>query len=116
MHNSTTATPGASQITAQAMTDRLAMVVDTVSRCIAWIRYRRQIRRDVEALKALDDYLLADIGLRRSQIRDTARIGRLPGYHVGGAAHDPQSDRIDRTEDGPSSDSGERRHLAEIIR
>jgi uncharacterized protein YjiS (DUF1127 family) len=79
MHISTTAISGKSRITAQAMTDQLAMVDNIVSRCIACIQRQRQIRRDIEALKALNDSELADIGLIRSQIRDTARIGHLPG-------------------------------------
>jgi uncharacterized protein YjiS (DUF1127 family) len=82
MHSSTTVTSGVSRIATLAITDQLAMVANIVSRCIAWIRHQRQFRRDIEALKALSDHELADIGLSRIQIRDTARIGSLPGFHV----------------------------------
>jgi uncharacterized protein YjiS (DUF1127 family) len=84
MHSSTAVTSGESRITALTMIDRLAAMI--VSRCIAWIRHQRQIRRDIEALKTLDDHLLADIGLSRSQIGDIAYIGRLPGHQAGSGA------------------------------
>jgi uncharacterized protein YjiS (DUF1127 family) len=45
---------------------------------IAWIRFRRQLRRDVKELMALDDHLLADIGLKRGQIEYVVQYGHLP--------------------------------------
>lgn len=44
----------------------------------AWIRRWWQIRRNVEILTALDDRLLADMGIARDQVRYVAKLGRLP--------------------------------------
>ena len=43
---------------------------------IAWIGSRRRLRRDVRELLALDDRILRDIGLRRSDVDYAARHGR----------------------------------------
>lgn len=43
---------------------------------IAWIDARRQLQRDVKELVALDDRILRDIGLNRSDIDNAARYGR----------------------------------------
>jgi uncharacterized protein YjiS (DUF1127 family) len=50
---------------------------------ISWIGSRHRMRRQVEELMALDDRLLADIGLRRGQVEYLARYGHLPRepYH-----------------------------------
>jgi uncharacterized protein YjiS (DUF1127 family) len=39
-----------------------------MKRGIAWIGSRRQLRRDIEELRALDDRMLRDIGLSRGEI------------------------------------------------
>jgi uncharacterized protein YjiS (DUF1127 family) len=57
-----------------------AVLSDGISRCIAWLRYRRQVRRAIETLEDFDDHLLADLGLTRDQIEKAARAGHLPGY------------------------------------
>ena len=49
-----------------------------IRRRIAEIRKNRQIRRDLEELLALDDRLLADIGLHRCDVEYAARYGRRP--------------------------------------
>ncbi|MGK9171382.1 DUF1127 domain-containing protein [Inquilinus limosus] len=51
-----------------AATFRPAMAARAVGRCAAWIRHRMKIRRDTETLMALDDHLLADMGLDRPEI------------------------------------------------
>jgi uncharacterized protein YjiS (DUF1127 family) len=61
-----------------ATTGPLAGVVHAVSSCIAWIRRRWLVRRNVELLSALDDKMLADIGLVRDQVEYVARLGHLP--------------------------------------
>ena len=43
---------------------------------IAWIGFRRRLRRDVREMMALDDRILRDIGLNRSDIDCAARYGR----------------------------------------
>lgn len=43
---------------------------------IARIAARRELRRSVKELMALDDRILRDIGLRRSDIELAARFGR----------------------------------------
>jgi uncharacterized protein YjiS (DUF1127 family) len=45
---------------------------------LAWIRSHPRLRRHVEELRALDDHLLADIGLGRGQIEYLAQYGHLP--------------------------------------
>jgi uncharacterized protein YjiS (DUF1127 family) len=49
-----------------------------VRRLIEWIRNERQIRRSIRELSALDDRLLADIGVPRGHIEYVSRYGRLP--------------------------------------
>lgn len=46
----------------------------------AWIRRWWRVRRNVEMLTALDDRLLADIGIARDQVRYVAHLGRLPSH------------------------------------
>lgn len=43
---------------------------------ISWIGSRRRLRRDIEELRALDDRILRDIGLSRSDIDPAVRHGR----------------------------------------
>jgi uncharacterized protein YjiS (DUF1127 family) len=57
-----------------------ATAAGTIGLCVKWVRHRLQIRRNAEILSALDDRLLADIGLARNEVRRVARLGRLPGW------------------------------------
>ena len=58
-------------------------VVRVIRRLIAWIRSERRIRRGIAELSALDDILLADIGVARGQIVHASRYGRPPqGWNV----------------------------------
>jgi len=47
-----------------------------IRRSIAWLKSRRQIRRAVNELLALDDRMLADIGVSRGEIFNAVRHGR----------------------------------------
>jgi uncharacterized protein YjiS (DUF1127 family) len=47
-----------------------------VKQLAAWIRNKRRFRRAMNELMALDDRLLADIGLTRGQVEQAARQGR----------------------------------------
>jgi uncharacterized protein YjiS (DUF1127 family) len=49
-----------------------------VRRRIAQLAERRRLRRDTHALLALDDRMLADVGLGRSDVEFAVRYGRLP--------------------------------------
>ena len=51
-------------------------LVKAVRRLLAWIRSERQIRSGIRDLRALDDQILADIGLPRGHIEYAARYGR----------------------------------------
>jgi uncharacterized protein YjiS (DUF1127 family) len=53
-----------------------AALVWPIRQGIAWIDARRQLQRDVKELVALDDRILRDIGLSRSDIDNAARYGR----------------------------------------
>ena len=72
-----------SEVSTAALRFRLgsaAALLDVIGRCVAAIRYRRQVRRAIETLTDFDDHLLADLGLNRDQIANAARAGHLPGY------------------------------------
>lgn len=58
--------------------DGLAALAHLAGRCIAGFKCRRQLRRDIEILSALDDKVLADIGFSRDQIEHAVSHGRLP--------------------------------------
>jgi uncharacterized protein YjiS (DUF1127 family) len=45
---------------------------------MAWARLQWKMSRDTAKLMALDDHLLADMGLSRGEIRGLVRRGRLP--------------------------------------
>lgn len=47
-------------------------------RLSAWIRRQWKMSRDTARLTALDDHLLADMGLTRGEIRGLVRRGQLP--------------------------------------
>jgi uncharacterized protein YjiS (DUF1127 family) len=55
-----------------------AALVDSIRWLIARIRTRQRIRRGIDELTALDDRMLADIGLSRAEILYSAQFGRLP--------------------------------------
>jgi uncharacterized protein YjiS (DUF1127 family) len=54
------------------------VLVKSIGRGFAWIASRRRMRHDIDALMALDDRMLADIGLGRGDVEYVARYGRLP--------------------------------------
>ncbi len=49
-----------------------------LGRMTAWIRRQWKMSRDTARLTALDDHLLADMGLTRGEIRGLVRRGQLP--------------------------------------
>jgi uncharacterized protein YjiS (DUF1127 family) len=51
-------------------------VTELVRNGIGWLVTRRRIRRGIKELMALDDQMLADIGLSRSDIDYIVRHGR----------------------------------------
>jgi uncharacterized protein YjiS (DUF1127 family) len=53
-----------------------AALARPIKHWIAWIGSRRRLRRDVKELMALDDRILRDIGLNRSDVEHAARYGR----------------------------------------
>jgi uncharacterized protein YjiS (DUF1127 family) len=53
-----------------------AALARPIKRGIAWIGFRRRLHRDVKELMALDDRILRDIGLNRSDVECAARYGR----------------------------------------
>ena len=58
--------------------DGIAALAHLAGRWIARSKHRRQLRRDVGILSALDDKVLADIGFSRDQIEHAVSHGRLP--------------------------------------
>ena len=56
----------------------LTVVCRMAKRQMNQIAARRRMRRDVELLLAMDDRMLADIGLRRWEVEYAARYGRRP--------------------------------------
>jgi uncharacterized protein YjiS (DUF1127 family) len=54
----------------------LAAPVRSIRQGIAWIGFRRRLRRDVREMMALDDRILRDIGVRRSEVEYAARYGQ----------------------------------------
>ena len=53
-------------------------LLNLIKRLIAWIVWEWSIRRAINALMALDDRTLADIGLTRGAVEHVARYGRPP--------------------------------------
>lgn len=56
-----------------------AALAKSFARPIARMQSRRRTRRAIEELTALDNRMLADIGISRGEIEYAARFGRLPG-------------------------------------
>jgi uncharacterized protein YjiS (DUF1127 family) len=54
----------------------LVLSARSIRQGIAWVDSRRRLRRAVKELRALDDHILRDIGLRRSEVEYAARYGR----------------------------------------
>ncbi|WP_343713133.1 DUF1127 domain-containing protein [Inquilinus sp.] len=54
-----------------------------LGRLAAWIRRQVKMSRDTARLMALDDHLLADMGLTRGEIRGLVRHNRLPAGWTG---------------------------------
>jgi uncharacterized protein YjiS (DUF1127 family) len=55
-----------------------AALADSIKRWVAGIKNERRVRGAVNELAALDDRMLADIGLTRDDVTYAARHGRLP--------------------------------------
>jgi len=55
-----------------------AVLANLAKRWIDQIRWERQVRRGIDALMALDERMLHDIGLTRGAVEYAARYGRLP--------------------------------------
>jgi|SRR5215813_8173459 len=51
-------------------------LMKSIRRPFEWITSKRRIRRDIDLLLRLDDRMLADIGLSRSDVEYTIRHGR----------------------------------------
>ncbi len=64
-----------------------ALLVDSIKQLIAWIRSTHRMHRAIHELMALDDRMLADIGLSRGGVMYTARHGSLPDTLNAGASH-----------------------------
>ena len=62
-----------------------AALASLVKQWIAQIRWNFQIRRGVNALMALDDRMLADIGLTRGAVEYAVRHGHVPTPAAGGS-------------------------------
>jgi uncharacterized protein YjiS (DUF1127 family) len=62
-------------------------IARVIRQLIVWTRSERRIRGGIDELRALDDHLLADLGLNRGHIEYVAyasRYGRLPkGWNDG---------------------------------
>jgi uncharacterized protein YjiS (DUF1127 family) len=57
---------------------RQSALAKSMGRWIARIRKERRIRRGIEEMMALDDRMLRDIGVSRSDVEYVARYGRWP--------------------------------------
>jgi uncharacterized protein YjiS (DUF1127 family) len=55
-----------------------ALLAKSIKRTIVWNRSTRRMRRAIEELVALDDRMLADIGLSRGDVQYAEWHGRLP--------------------------------------
>src|SRR5262245_14426264 len=76
--SSSTLEPGISR-TARIITGFWqAILANLAKRWIAQIRWERQVRRGIDALMALDERMLHDIGLTHGAVEYAARYRRLP--------------------------------------
>jgi uncharacterized protein YjiS (DUF1127 family) len=66
---------------------RQTLLVSSIKQLIAWIRSTHRVHRGIHELMALDDRMLADIGLNRGAIMYTAQHGRLPDTISTGGSH-----------------------------
>jgi uncharacterized protein YjiS (DUF1127 family) len=80
-----------------------AALANLAERWIAQISSEWQVRRGIDALMALDDRMLADIGLTRGAVEYAARYGRLPrrvtnkgSRQISPAAENPEECPTDR--------------------
>jgi uncharacterized protein YjiS (DUF1127 family) len=95
-----------------------AALASLVKRRIAQIRSNLQVRRRINALLALDDRMLADIGLTRGAVEYAARHGHVPagstrGYgEIGRAAENLKNCPIDRI---PTLKAGKHRALSIVL-
>jgi uncharacterized protein YjiS (DUF1127 family) len=55
-----------------------ALLFYPIERLASWISSERAMRRGAAELRAMDDRLLADIGLTRDMVEYLARYGTLP--------------------------------------
>ena len=53
-----------------------AALARPVKQGIAWIGFRRRLRRGIRELMALDDHMLRDIGISRNEVEYAVRYGR----------------------------------------
>jgi uncharacterized protein YjiS (DUF1127 family) len=75
---STIDVPAPSGVKAIKVQRWLVALTGLAKRQIGGILERRRVRRDAEALLAMDDRCLADIGLRRCEVEYATRHGRRP--------------------------------------
>ncbi len=61
------------------------MLAKSIKRRTEWMRVERRSRRGIDDLMALDDRMLADIGLTRGDVAHVARYGQLPMWASGSA-------------------------------
>ena len=91
---------GSSPATAASAKPLQVAVLQSVMRLVESIRTWRRINRDIDILMALDDRMLADIGLTRDDIDHLARHGTLPKRHCKVyLVERPRSGRADTAEE-----------------
>ena len=61
-----------------ALIPGLRQLTRLIKRLIAWMVWEWTIRRGIDALMALDDRALADVGLTRGAVEHLVRYGRPP--------------------------------------
>jgi uncharacterized protein YjiS (DUF1127 family) len=79
MNRSTAISSGGAQIGAPASLDQPVTVASALRRSVAWLRTQVQVGQDTARLMALDDRLLAEIGVSRDQVRRVVRHGLPAG-------------------------------------
>ena len=76
MRRSSTEALSLSHVTDGLAPSRMNPWPHPIKRLAGWIRNEREIGRAINTLMALDDHMLADIGLKRTQVKHAARHGR----------------------------------------